>query len=164
MHQRKLGDKSYPMGVWGILIIVCFLWTIFGASCDSNQSATKKIPMGIVSINIDLNLPSYMHLVNPGSYSYFEGGIKGVLVIHDYDDNWYAFERGCAFEPTKACSKIWADSISIQLRCGSQGPREFLPCCQSKYTFGGYPTEGEARGRLGQYTIQRSGNALSVYN
>ena len=152
------------MGVWGILIIVCFLWTIFGASCDSNQSATKKIPMGIVSINIDLNLPSYMHLVNPGSYSYFEGGIKGVLVIHDYDDNWYAFERGCAFEPTKACSKIWADSISIQLRCGSQGPREFLPCCQSKYTFGGYPTEGEARGRLGQYTIQRSGNALSVYN
>ena len=67
--------------------------------CNSSNQTTEKIPTGPVNLNIDLNLSSYMNLSNPGTYMYFEGGVKGVVVIHDYDDNWYAFESG----PLKVC-------------------------------------------------------------
>ena len=133
-------------------------------ACDNNNSRTEPIPKGPVNLNIDLNLPAYMHLANPGTHAYFEGGVKGVIVIHDYDDSWYAFERGCAFQPLSDCSTIWADSINIQLRCGTPTSTGFQPCCSSKFTYGGIPLEGEARQRLANYQIQRSGNALMVYN
>ena len=35
-------------------------------SCDGNNQATEKIPTGPVNLNIDLNLPAYMQLANPG--------------------------------------------------------------------------------------------------
>lgn len=133
-------------------------------SCDGNSQVTEKIPTGPVNLNIDLNLPAYMQLANPGSHAYFEGGIKGVLVIHDYDDSWYAFERGCAFQPLDNCSRIWADSVNIQLQCGTPTSTGFQPCCSSKYTYSGFPLQGEARGRLARYQIQRSGNAVMVFN
>ncbi len=133
-------------------------------ACDDTNRTTEQIPTGPVNINIDLNLPAYMHLANPGSHAYFEGGVKGVLVIHDYEDNWFAFERGCAFEPLSSCSKVWADSINIQLQCGIPTSTGFQPCCSSKYSYNGFPLEGEARGRLARYQIQRNGNAVMVYN
>jgi hypothetical protein len=133
-------------------------------SCNNHSQVTEQIPVGPVNLNIDLNLPAYMQLANPGSHAYFEGGVKGVLVIHDYDDTWYAFERGCAFEPLNACAKIWADSVNIQLRCGTPTSTGFQSCCNSKYTYNGFPLEGEARGRLARYQIQRNGNAVMVYN
>lgn len=133
-------------------------------SCNDGNRTTEQIPTGPVNLNIDLNLPSYMHLINPGTHSYLEGGVKGVLIVHDYEDNWYAFERGCAFEPLSACAKIWVDSVSIQLQCGTPTATGFQPCCNSKYTYGGFPLQGEARGRLARYQIQRNGNAIMVYN
>lgn len=105
-----------------------------------------------------------MNLANPGNHIYCEGGIKGVVVVHDYDDNWYAFERGCAYQPISDCAKIWVDSINIQFHCGTPTKTGFQPCCNSKYTYNGYPVEGEARGRLAQYKIQRNGNSVIVYN
>jgi hypothetical protein len=132
--------------------------------CNSSNQTTEKIPTGPVNLNIDLNLSSYMNLSNPGTYMYFEGGVKGVVVIHDYDDNWYAFERGCAFQPLDACAKVWLDSISIQMRCGTPTSTGFQNCCASKYSFNGFPLEGPAKGRLARYQIQRTANIISVYN
>lgn len=145
---------------------VCFLAAMLPLlhSCNDGNRVTEQIPTGPVNINIDLNLPAYMNLSNPGSHGYFEGGVKGVVVVHDYDDTWYAFERGCAFEPLSTCSKIWVDSVSIQLQCGTPTSTGFQPCCSSKFTYAGFPLQGEARGRLARYQIQRNGNAIMVYN
>lgn len=137
---------------------------VFIHACNDGNQVTEQIPTGPVNLNIDLNLSSYMNLQNPGTHGYFEGGVKGILVIHDYDDNWYAFERGCAFEPLSSCSKIWADSVSIQLQCGTPTNTGFQPCCSSKYTYAGFPLQGEAKGQLWRYQIQRNGNMLMVYN
>lgn len=146
--------------------ITIFLVFVFGGlySCTDSRTVTQNIQTGPVSIFIDLNLSSYMHLNNPGEFQYFDGGIKGVIVIHDYDDQWYAFERTCAFEPSKACSKIWIDSMNIQMKCGEYVGNKFNKCCESQYNFPGFPTKGPAAGRLAQYKIQKDGNILQVYN
>jgi hypothetical protein len=90
-------------------------------ACDDTNRTTEQIPTGPVNINIDLNLPAYMHLANPGTHhAYFDGGVKGVLVIHDYDDTWFAFERGCAFEPLVCLRQgLGRFHFDIQLQCGT---------------------------------------------
>lgn len=147
-------------------LIILLVHGILGVSvgCNPSNQTTEKIPTGPVNLNIDLNLSSYMNLANPGTYMYFEGGVKGVVVIHDYDDNWYAFERGCAFQPLDACAKVWIDSISIQIRCGTPTSTGFQNCCDSKYSFNGFPLQGPAKGRLARYQIQKTANIVSVYN
>lgn len=143
--------------------IVALSLLLFG--CNDSQQVTENIPRGLVNLYIDLNLASYQHLNNVGTHAYLEGGVKGVLVIHDYDDQWYAFERTCAYNPTKNCSQIWVDSINIQLMCGEySNPSSFLPCCESTYTYSGFPLKGPAQGRLAQYYISRTGNVIQVYN
>lgn len=137
---------------------------LFFGNCDDSRQVTENIPRGLVNTILDLNLASNMHLNNVGTFSYISGGVKGVLIIHDYDDSWYAFERTCAFEPTRNCSQIWVDSVNIQLKCGTYNAGSFEPCCESTYMFSGFPTKGPAAGRLAQYYITRNGNLLQVYN
>jgi hypothetical protein len=132
-------------------------------ACRSNQ-ANEIIPTGPVNLTIDLNLPANSVLLGPGGFAYYEGGVRGVLVIHDYDDEWYAFERTCAWEPLNACSKIWIDTVAIQMKCGNYVRDTFQACCPSRYIFNGMPVKGPARGILARYKISRTGNLLYVYN
>jgi hypothetical protein len=134
------------------------------SSCKDSNTVTENIPKGLVNLTLDLNLPSYQHLQQVGTHAYVPGGVKGVLIIHDYDDAWYAYERACAFEPTKNCSNIWVDSINIQLMCGTYSGTTFQSCCESKYMYSGFPLKGPAAGRLAQYYISRNNNILQVYN
>lgn len=143
--------------------LLFFLALAFIGSCKRNKT-TEQIPTGPVNLTIDLNLPSYVHLNTVGNFSYLSGGIKGVVLIHDYDDNWYAFERTCAWEPLNICSKIWIDTANIQMRCGEYTSNQFTACCSSRYIFNGFPIQGPARGRLAQYRVQRNGNLIFIYN
>ncbi len=148
---------------WLIVIAIVFSGFQF-SSCKDSNTVTENIPKGLVNLTLDLNLPSYQHLQQVGTHAYVTGGVKGVLIIHDYDDTWYAFERACAFEPTKTCSNIWVDSINIQLMCGTYSGTTFQSCCESKYMYSGFPLKGPAAGRLAQYYISRNNNILQVYN
>ena len=144
--------------------VLLFIGVVGLSACDKSSTVTENIPRGLVNLTIDLNLSSNLHLNNVGTHSYFDGGVKGVLVIHDYDGEWYAFERTCAHEPTKACSQIWVDSINIQLMCGKYTGKTFEPCCASNYMYSGFPTAGPAAGRLAQYYVSRNGNLIQVHN
>ena len=148
------------------ILLACTLvgLSFYGTSCKDSSRVTENIPTGLINLTLDLNLPSYQHLQQVGTHAYVQGGVKGVLIVHDYDDSWYAFERACAFEPTKACSNIWVDSINIQLMCGTYSGSTFQSCCESKYMYSGFPLKGPAAGRLAQYYITRNNNILQVYN
>ena len=156
----KPGKASMIMKLKFLSISILIL---FCSYCKRN-TVTETIPTGPVSLTIDLNLPSNSHLTTVGNFSFYSGGIKGVLVVHDYDDNWYAFERTCAFEPLKDCSTIWVDTLNLQYRCGNYQSGKFSSCCNSRYIFNGYPINGPAKGRLAQYKIQKNSNLLYVYN
>lgn len=131
--------------------------------CKRN-TVTEQIPTGAVSLTIDLNLPSNQGLNTVGNFALFSGGVRGVIVIHDFDDNWYAFERTCAYQPLNECSTIQIDSISLQMKCGTYSGNVFSQCCESRFQFNGFPVKGPAKGRLAQYKIQKNSNLLYVYN
>ncbi len=142
----------------------CFaVLLVFAVSCRNNN-VTEAIPKGPVNVTLDLNLLDNQHLLVPGSFAYAEGGVKGVLIIHDYDDTWYAFERTCAWQPLNACSQIHVDTQSIQLKCGIYTSSRFEKCCESRFMFNGLPVKGPAGGSLARYNVSRSGNLLYVYN
>jgi len=145
-----------------LLLLLASASILWAESCT--RTANEPIPTGPVNITLDLNLADYQALIVPGNFVYVEGGVKGVLVMHDYDDNWHAFERTCAWEPLNACSKIWVDTAGIQLRCGNPTGSGFVKCCESQYYFNGFPSKGPARGSLARYRISRIGNLLQVYN
>lgn len=145
------------------LLVAASALGIFGNSCNK-KARPEQIPTGPVNLSIDLNLPSNQKLLTIGNYAYFQGGVKGILVVHDFDDQWYAFERTCAWEPLNTCSVIWADSVNLNIKCGAYLGNTFTKCCESLFSFNGFPSKGPAIGRLAQYQIQRSANLLYVYN
>lgn len=142
----------------------CLLLLLLASGSCKRNSATELIPTGPVSLTIDLNLTSNQHLSNVGGFSYFEGGVKGVVIIHDYDDAYYAFERTCAHLPLNTCSTIYIDTQMLQMKCGGYENGKFVPCCDSRYQFSGFPVKGPAKGRLANYKIQKNSNLLLVYN
>lgn len=146
-----------------LLIISVISIPFIGSQCKRN-TVTENIPTGPVNLTIDLNLPSNVHLNTVGNFSYFDGGVRGVLLIHDYDDNWYAFERTCSFQPLDPCARVWIDSANLQIKCGTYSGNQFTSCCQSSFIFSGFPIKGPAKGRLAQYKVQRNSNLLYIYN
>ena len=57
------------------LLIVASAGLLSLIACDDTNQTTEQIPTGPVNINIDLNLPAYMHFANPGSHAYFDVGV-----------------------------------------------------------------------------------------
>ena len=160
---KRMAKAFITMKSRHFLLIFILVGLGFSNSCNK-KNRPETIITGPVNLNIDLNLPSYQHLSNVGTYAYFAGGVKGVIVIHDFDDQWYAFERTCAWQPLTTCAIIWGDSINLQLRCGTFSGKNFTSCCESLFTFSGFPSKGPAVGRLATYKISKTGNLVSVYN
>lgn len=160
--QRKTFLKAALLLV--ITLAFASLSFLLNACDNTGGQSTSSIPKAPVNITIDLNLPSYMHLASPGSYMYLEGGVTGVILVHDFDDTWYAFERACPYQPLDDCSRIWGDSVELNLRCGKFVDGKFQSCCDSKFNFGGMPMQGKARTRLAQYYVDRSANIVQIIN
>lgn len=147
-----------------LAIVLAFVAGLIAISsgCKKNKS-TEIIPTAPVNQTIDLSLPAYYYMVNPGNVLYLTGGVKGVILVHDFDDNWYAFERTCGYQPLNNCSQIWYDTTSLNFRCGTYTGNVFTKCCDSKYFFNGLPAAGPSVTRLASYRLQKSGNVITVY-
>lgn len=163
---QKNEARFFKKSIWLLALTALAAYITFSLnSCDNTAGqSTANIPKAPVNITIDLNLPSYMHLAAPGSYMYLEGGVTGVILVHDFDDAWYAYERACPYEPLNDCSRIWGDSVELDLRCGKFVNGKFTSCCDSKFNFAGMPMQGKARTRLAQYFVDRSGNIVQIIN
>ncbi|NUM32533.1 MAG: hypothetical protein HUU47_09460 [Bacteroidetes bacterium] len=131
---------------------------------DNNENYNYYIPEGPVNFSINTDLPQYYYLKNPGTYLYHEGGNRGVILVHNYDDNFLALERTCSFEPDKTCSYISVDSTTLTLRCGKTVNGKWEQCCSSKFMLGGEVSNGPAAYNLRQYYTQKNGSVISVIN
>lgn len=148
------------------LIIASVILVLTSSNCkdNTNQDGDCFIPPNSVNLVINKDLPQYFQLKNLGSYQYFEGGNKGVLVIHDFDDNYYAHERSCPYESFKECSVIEVDPNTLRLRCGQINDSTFNVCCNSEFTFSGMLLQGPSRCNLRPYRVSFSGNTIFVNN
>ncbi len=158
--------KGFTTMIKNILAIFILGGILFVSSCgnDDTPPIYNEIPDIPVNITINTDLPSYFHLKNVGTYVYETGGNRGVVVIHNFDDVYYAFERTCTYQPDLACSKIFVDSVSLNLRCGGFADTSWTPCCSSLYGYNGIPTQGPSRYQLKQYRIIQNGSILTVRN
>ncbi len=142
-----------------------FLMVVTFSSCNDDQNQNRPfIPSVPVNITVNTDLPLHFHLKNLGSFAYFEGGNRGVFLVHNFDDQFYALERTCAFEPDRACSRVEVDSLNFQLRCGELVDGVWEECCASKYSFDGNLQEGPAQFPLRRYAVQFNGSLITVRN
>lgn len=146
-----------------LFIALCM---VFAFSCKNNDNVNPD-PINNVPVNLAINmsLPAYFHLQNIGTHVFENGGVKGIVIVHHTDDNYYAFDRACSFEPSiSSCSRIEVDSGAYQFRCGKSTNSGFQKCCDSRFFFDGNVAQSPARFPLKSYAISRVGNILYITN
>ena len=78
-----------------------FLVLIMASSClKNNQNPVPSIPF---DITIDINLPSYYQLQGVGSWTYVNGGSRGIIVYRRTIDEFVAFDRHSPMDPNGTC-------------------------------------------------------------
>ena len=125
-------------------------------SCDREQ-IDERIPFSIVNQDINLNLIQYQDLRNIGGYVYIEegtnAGYKGIIVYHEGNGVYKAFERACTYDPD--CDPIVVDDSDLFL---------LHECCNSTFNFNGNPMSGPASLDLLQYAAIVDGIYLKITN
>lgn len=132
-----------------------------GDSINPNDTPVPSVP---VSITINTDLPAYFYLKSPGTWIYFEGGNRGVVLVHDFDDQFYAFDRTCSYQPDLSCSKVEIDSARYFFKCGSMGADSFETCCNSRFQLNGLVNNGPARFPLRAFRVTFTGNTINISN
>lgn len=146
-------------------LLVIIMAAFYMSSCTGDDDAIyAEIPDAPVSLTINLDLPLYFHMQTMGSFSYHVGGHKGVLLIHNFDDEYYAFERTCTHQPDLTCSKVEVDSLLLNIRCGEYVNDQWVECCASRFFFNGQVEQGPARFPLKQFPVIKNGSVLTVRN
>lgn len=69
------------------------------------------IPNVAVNILLNLNLPAYQNLNNPGGWAYVNGGSKGIIVYRNFNE-FVALDRHTTVFPDSTCSIAEVDSIN----------------------------------------------------
>jgi Rieske Fe-S protein len=144
---------------FALLLMSCSL-----LACKDDAAGDNPVPTAPVNLTINTDLPTYFKLKTLGNYVYEEGGNRGVLIIHGYDDNFYAFDRLCTHLPDLSCSLIHVDSMRLNLRCGTFKDTSWKACCDSKYQLDGNVLQGPAKYPLRQYPVTFSGSTIYVRN
>lgn len=133
-----------------VLICIFILTAITGCKDDY----TSSIPY--VYVKSEINLANKTELNTVGGYFKINGGYGGIIIFHDMDDTYLAYDATCTFEILPSCS-VETDGSGIAT----------CPCCGSQFLlFGGNAslTKGPAIEPLKQYTISNVGGRLIVSN
>lgn len=156
---RQKKDFINMNKLFGLLIVVLTI-----SACKNNNVNPEPIDNVPVSITINMALPSYSHLLDQGTFVFEPGGVKGIVIVHYTDDNYYAFDRSCSFQPKSSCAIIEVDSAVNLFRCGQSTSSGFQKCCDSRFWMNGEVFAGPAAYGLKHYQVTRSGNLLNIKN
>jgi hypothetical protein len=146
------------------IIILALLSVTTLISCQKNNINNDPIADVPVNITINMALPLYSHLLNEGTFLYWDGGVKGVVIVHYQNDEYFAFDRSCSYQPSTSCAKIEVDSSFMDFRCGTSKNTGFEKCCDSKFFMNGQVLNGPATFGLKQYQVIKTGTELSIKN
>lgn len=144
------------------LLFFSLLAFLFAGCGDKNKD--DDIPVVPVNINIDLNINSSAPLNNVGGYIYVTGGNKGIIVFHNFDNNFLAIERTCSYHPYDSCNLITMDNSGLVLKCGRYDGNNFITCCGSAFTIEGFASKEPATRPLRQYNVTKTANQLRIFN
>ena len=139
--------------------ILFALFSVFAFSSCDPRNEDPIIPFAFVSQDLNLNLIQYQDLRNIGGYIYIEpgenAGYKGIIVYHEGNGIYRAFERACTFDPQSTCDPIVVDDSGLFM---------IHKCCNSSFSFKGNPMGGPASLDLLQYQTYVDGIYLKINN
>lgn len=135
---------------------------IFLLSCSNDRSQRNPFLQEVnFRIEIDLNLPLYSPLTNPGSPVYISSGgvgIRGAIVINTGFDVFRVFEATCPNHSPSGCS-----TMTIQ------GQNAICSCEDFEYSLFtgqqlGRPDDGMQYFDMLEYAARLNGNILVISN
>ncbi len=88
------------------------------------KSTRDPLPNVYVNLSLDLNKPEFYELNTPGNYIYITGGLAGIIVYHDLDGSFKAFDRACPYDFNINDARVYVTDISLgrvsdTIHCGS---------------------------------------------
>ena len=135
-------------------IFCVILLTAASLSCKKDESQ-NEIPY--VPVDLVISIAHYTTLNSVTGWAYVSGGSKGIVVYRYSQDEFYAMERHCPYQPANG-NQVSVDSTNIFLVDGA---------CGSKFNmvYGGTVENGPATRTLKRYNISYDGiNTLHIYN
>lgn len=135
---------------WLYIIIISIL--LFG--CTKTQD--QNIPLVRVDTTIYTNNPSFNAISVPGTWTYINGGSRGIIIYRVSNEEFRAFDRHCTYDSGNSCALVSVDATNIT------GVDE---CCGSTFILtDGSVTQGPASLPLKQYQTSYDGAVLRVFN
>ncbi len=140
-----------------VLILSLFLLGLT-TGCHKSSPTNNGVPNVSVSFSVDLNNAIYNSLNPIGGWMYVQGGYDGIILYHQNQYTFLAFDRGCPYDcttNTKAIVNVQANGISAT-----------CPVCGTTYVLaGGTITKGPGTIALKQYVTSFDGvSTVSVSN
>jgi len=143
--------------MYRFIIVLSFL--LISISSCNEEIPDEIIPYAYVNLELNLNLIQYQELRNIGGYLYIDpiegAGYKGIIIYHEGNDVYKAFERACSYDPRANCDPVVVDESGIFM---------IHKCCNSSFNFNGNPTGGPASLDLLQYRTYVDGIYLKINN
>ena len=148
-----------------ILSIGAFSLFALGIQSCGDDGNTGSIPFVNVNVQIDLNDPRFIALNPFGGFTTLDGyGNRGLIIYHNFDDTYSCYDRICSHQPSNPCARVEVEESGLYLQCGETIGEEYTPCCDSKFLWDGFPTDGPAIYPLQEYQVFKNGNLLTVSN
>ena len=137
------------------LQIIFFIFIFSG--CDSEETSVSCVPRSTINVQIDMNLPSYNALLNPGGWLYYEGslsGTRGLIIVNKGNGNYAAYDRNAPHIcPTNNSTLVVQNSVTLY--CPEDGAKWILTT--------GQPVEVADRRPI-TYYVSLSGSVLMITN
>lgn len=124
-----------------------------------DKDENERVPRIQTDISLNLNLPEYNILLNPGGWLYLTGGSRGIIVYRLNNDEFSAFDRHCTFNVQDAC-RVFVDENSGLTAADTL-------CCGSQFEIiTGNVVEGPAQFQLQPFRTQFNQNSdiLRIFN
>ena len=103
-----------------IKYIIIIIVSILFLSCNTKDDFIQDVYVNEI---IDLSLPSYSEIFNPGNSIFIDGGVEGIIIYHAIGNEYKIYDRNCSYEPSLNCTVI--DSVNSGIAyCG---------CCTSAF-------------------------------
>lgn len=132
-----------------VILLMVFCW-----GCETSDPG-NQIPPAIVNETINLTNQQYQNLQFIGGYVEIAGGVRGIIIYHEGNNEFCAFERNCSYQPLDACAQVGVESSGLFM---------VDSCCSSTFNFDGFPTGGPATLPLRTYQALKNGDFLTITN
>jgi nitrite reductase/ring-hydroxylating ferredoxin subunit len=132
-----------------LLILIAFL----GCSKDEEDG---NIPLVRVDLTIYTNDPAFNVISVPGTWTYVNGGSRGIIIYRVSNNEFKAYDRHCTYDSGNSCALVSVEATNITA---------IDNCCGSQFLLtDGSVIKNPASLPLKQYQTSFDGAVLRVYN